>query len=99
MTADTKPPTLTLTDEECDSILEHTKAVRFFSRAAVRAAYAKGLAAGAVEQRKYDAETVHDMMSAPGRHVTEWDGGWTDEVAAAMCKSMVLFIESGEVKP
>ena len=29
-----------------------------------------------------------DMLEAPGRHVTSWDGAWTDQVAADIIVSL-----------
>ena len=36
------------------------------------------------EVAKVVCADVIDMMRAPGRHLTSWDGGWTDEVAEEM---------------
>ena len=33
-------------------------------------------------------ELFIDMLEAPGRHVTEWDGGWTQEVIDAIIKEV-----------
>ena len=40
-----------------------------------------GMKGGGMTHDEHLLETVIDILEAPGRHVTSWDGGWTDEVA------------------
>ena len=65
MTADTKPPTLG--EDEIDVLLNHNHDFDNDSVSALaRAAFAKGLAAGAEAQRKRDA-SVCNTMTPPDR--------------------------------
>ncbi len=40
-------------------------------------------------------QMILEMLEAPGRHFTEWDGAWTDEVAAALNQRVKEMLRKG----
>lgn len=58
---------------------------RFLARRLADAAFAAGYDA----QARRTIELLRDLFAAPGRHITQWDGKWTDEVAAAALENII----------